>query len=252
MAAGSDFYTALVELADDSLVLGHRLSEWSSNAPMLEEDLALSNLALDLLGAAASLFTRAAEVEGKGRTEDDLAYTRIEPDYLNCLLVERPNEDFAHTILRQFYFAAFMEPYWQAAAASSDEGLRGIAAKCAKEMAYHLRHSAEWVIRLGDGTDESARRMREAIDDLHIYTDELFAMSPAARASAEAGLLPDRASLRGAWDRTVAHVFGEAFLEVPGKAVARTGGREGRHTEALGHILSDLQYMQRTYPGLTW
>jgi ring-1,2-phenylacetyl-CoA epoxidase subunit PaaC len=252
MAAQTDFFTGLVELADDSLILGHRLSEWSSFAPMLEEDLALSNLALDLIGAAASLYSRAAEVEGKGRTEDDLAYTRIEPEYLNCLLVERPNEDFAHTILRQFYFAAFMEPYWQAAAASSDEGLRGIAAKCAKEMAYHLRHSAEWVIRLGDGTDESAQRMRDAVEDLHIYTDELFRLSPAASACAEDGLLPDRAALRAAWDATVARIFAEATLDVPGKAVPRVGGREGRHTEALGHVLSDLQYMQRTYPGLTW
>ena len=247
-----DFFGALLELADDQLILGHRLSEWCSKGPMLEEDLALSNLALDLLGQARSLYTYAGLVEGKGRSEDDLAYMRLERDYKNCLLVERPNEDFAHTILRQLYFAAFMEPYWQAALSSTDETVRGIAGKAVKEMAYHIRHSAEWVIRLGDGTDVSAARMRAAIEELSVYTEELFAMSPAAEAAAKAGQLPDRGAMRAAWDRTIAMVFEQAFLDLPAKSVPQVGGRLGQHSEALGHILSDLQYVQRTHPGLTW
>ena len=156
MAGSADLFAALIELADDQLILGHRLSEWSGRAPILEEDLALSNLALDLIGGSRNIYTYAGLVEGKGRDEDDLAYMRLEREYLNCLLVERGNDDFAQTMLRQLYFAALMQPYWQAALASNDETIRGIAGKAVKEMAYHVRHSAEWVIRLGDGTAQSA------------------------------------------------------------------------------------------------
>jgi ring-1,2-phenylacetyl-CoA epoxidase subunit PaaC len=156
------FLEFLLRLADDHLILGHRLSEWCGHAPMLEEDLAMPNMALDLIGQARALYAYAAEVEGKGRTEDDFAYLRREREYKNCLLAERPNGDFAHTMLRQLYFAAFMEPMWRAMTASSDETLAGIAAKAAKEVAYHIRHAGEWVVRLGDGTEESARRMKAA------------------------------------------------------------------------------------------
>ena len=151
-------FDALLELADDHLVLGHRVSEWCGHAPMLEEDLAMPNMALDMIGTARSLYEYAGQVEGKGRGEDDLAYLRSERDYRNLLLVERPNGDFAHTMLRQLYFAAFMHPYWTAALSSEDETIQGIAGKAVKEMAYHIRHAGEWVIRLGDGTEESARR----------------------------------------------------------------------------------------------
>lgn len=246
------FVTALLELADDHLVLGHRLSEWCGHAPMLEEDLALPNMALDLLGAARGLYARAGEVEGKGRGEDDFAYLRGEREYLNCLLAERPNGDFAQTMLRQLYFAAFMEPYWKAAAASGDETLRGIAAKSVKEVAYHVRHSAEWVIRLGDGTEESARRMAEAVDELHRFTDELFLSSPAATEAEAAGLLPSRAGMRGAWEATMKAVFAEAQLDWPGKSWAQTGGRRGEHGEGLGQMLAEMQSVHRAHPGAVW
>ena len=240
-----DLYRALIELADDHLVLGHRLSEWCGHAPMLEEDLALSNFALDVIGTARALYAYAADVEGKGRSEDDLAYLRSEREYLNCLLVERPNGDFAHTMLRQFYFAAFMEPFWQAALSSDDKVIAGIAGKAVKEMAYHVRHSAEWIVRLGDGTEESNARMRAAIYDLHPYWKEMFAPS-------ECNALPDRAALRSTWDTTMKAVFAEAGLEWPEHVYGQTGGRIGEHSEVLGRMLSDMQYLQRVHPGATW
>ncbi|GHD98783.1 phenylacetic acid degradation protein [Defluviimonas sp. 20V17] len=246
------FVTALLELADDHLVLGHRLSEWCGHAPMLEEDLALPNMALDLIGAARGLYARAGEIEGKGRDEDDLAYLRGERAYLNCLLVERENGDFAQTMLRQLYFAAFMEPYWRAAASSDDPVLRGIAAKAVKEVAYHIRHAGEWVVRMGDGTGESARRMAEAVEELHRFTDELFFSSPAAEAAEAAGLLPVRAETRGAWEATIRTVFAEARLGWPAQVWAQQGGRAGAHGEALGHLLAEMQSLHRAHPGAAW
>jgi len=249
----SHLFEAVLQLADDHLILGHRVSEWCGHAPMLEEDLGLANMALDLLGQSRALYAYAAQIEDAGRSEDDLAFLRVELQYQNCLLVERPNGDFAHSILRQLYFAAFMHPFWQhVAACSNDETLRGIAGKAEKEMAYHLRHSAEWVVRLGDGTEESAVRMKNAIDDLHHYTDELFQGSPALAACAEDGVLPDVATLRPAWTSTIAGVFAQGLLEMPEVAHPQTGGRMGEHGEEMGHILSELQYMQRTYPNLQW
>ena len=241
-------FEALLELADDHLVLGHRLSEWCGHAPMLEEDLAMPNMALDLIGTARNLYDYAGKVEGEGRGEDDLAYLRGEREYRNLLLVERPNEDFAHTMLRQFYFAAFMMPYWQAAAGSPDAVVRGIAGKAVKEMGYHIRHAGEWVIRLGDGTEESARRMVAAVEALAIYVDELF------EEGAREGLdeLPSRAAVRPAFDATVARIFGEAGLEFVGCQFPQTGGREGRHGESLGHMLAEMQSVHRAHPGATW
>ena len=248
-----DLFAALLQLADDHLILGHRVSEWCGHAPMLEEDLALSNLALDLLGQARAIYAYAGEVEGKGRDEDQLAFLRLEREYRNLLLVERPNGDFAHTILRQFYFAAFMKPCWDwLAVNSTDETLKGIAGKAAKEMAYHVRHCGEWVIRLGDGTEESSARMRAAVDALHRYTSELFTDSAAFGACVEAGILPARDSLKPAWDATVRMVFDEAGLTIPDIEFPVTGGRDGLHGEEMGHLLAELQYMQRTYPGMKW
>lgn len=242
----------VLRLADDHLILGHRLSEWCGHAPMLEEDLAMPNMALDLIGQARALYQYAAKIEGAGRTEDDFAYLRREREYTNCLMVERPNGDFAHTMLRQLYFAAFMEPMWRAMATSSDETLAGIAQKAVKEVAYHIRHAGEWVIRLGDGTEESARRMKQAVEDLAPYIDELFDADEVTTAMVDGDFAPDPASLRGEFDRTLGPIFSDAFLDMPTAPFAQRGGRAGRHGEAMGFLLADLQYMQRTYPGAVW
>jgi ring-1,2-phenylacetyl-CoA epoxidase subunit PaaC len=246
------FLEFLLRLADDHLILGHRLSEWCGHAPMLEEDLAMPNMALDLIGQARALYAYAAEVEGEGRTEDDFAYLRREREYRNCLLAERPNGDFAHTMLRQFTFAAFMEPMWRAMAISSDETLAGIAAKAVKEVAYHIRHAGEWVVRLGDGTKESARRMKGAADELAPYVGELFETDEVTEAMTGAGVAPDPATLRPEFDRTIGAIFAEAGLDIPAAPWMQSGGRQGRHGEHMGYLLDELQYMQRTYPGATW
>lgn len=244
--------TFLLRLADDHLILGHRLSEWCGHAPMLEEDLAMPNIALDLIGQARALYQYAGEAEGKGRSEDDLAYLRREREYLNCLMVERPNGDFAHTMLRQFYFAAFMHPFWEKAMESQDAMLAGIAGKAVKEVAYHIRHCGEWVIRLGDGTEESTARMQAALTALAPYVDELFESDAVTAAMTESGIAPSPASLRAPFEATVQSVFAEAFLDAPAAPWAKTGGRQGLHSEAMGFLLAELQYMQRSYPGANW
>jgi ring-1,2-phenylacetyl-CoA epoxidase subunit PaaC len=242
----------LLRLADDHLILGHRLSEWCGHAPMLEEDLAMPNMALDLIGQARALYAYAAEVEGKGLTEDDFAYLRREREYRNCLLAERPNGDFAYTMLRQLYFAAFMEPMWRGMANSSDATLAGIAGKAVKEVAYHIRHAGEWVVRLGDGTEESTRRMKAAAQELAPYVGELFETDEVTEAMAAAAVAPEPSSLRPEFDRTVGAIFAEAGLELPAAPWIQSGGRQGRHGEAMGYLLAELQYMQRTYPGAVW
>ncbi|MEM9279705.1 MAG: 1,2-phenylacetyl-CoA epoxidase subunit PaaC, partial [Pseudomonadota bacterium] len=195
MTRDDALFELLIRLADDHLVLGHRLSEWCGHAPMLEEDLSMPNMALDLIGQARNLYTYAGEVEGDGRDEDALAYLRLEGEYKNLLLVERPNGDFAHTMLKQFYFAVFMELFWQKAQGSSDETIAGIAGKAVKEMAYHVRHTGEWIIRLGDGTDESHRRISEAVEELHCYTDEIFEVDEVVSKMVGAQIIPDPQSL---------------------------------------------------------
>lgn len=252
MADRRAYLELLLRLGDDCLVLGHRLSEWCGHAPMLEEDLSTPNMALDLIGQARSLYALAGEVEGKGRSEDDLAYLRADREYRNLLLVERPNGDFAHTMLRQLYYAAFMEPYWRETANSKEKALAGIAGKAVKEIGYHVRHAGEWVVRLGDGTEESARRMATAVDALHPYAEELFAVDNVTAAMAEAGIAPDPESLRPEWRATIDAIFAEAGLKQPENAYPQTGGRQGRHGEEFGFLLAELQYMQRAYPGMTW
>jgi ring-1,2-phenylacetyl-CoA epoxidase subunit PaaC len=248
MADRDQLFAALLQLADDHLILGHRVGEWTGHAPMLEEDLAMPNMALDMLGQARALYCYAAEIEGLGRSEDDIAYLRNDRDYRNCLLVERPNGDFAHTMQRQLYFAAFMEPYWRAMAASTDETLRGVAGKAVKEIAYHARHAGEWIIRLGDGTAESARRMQAAVEALHPYVEELFAPI----GGVDLATAPDREAMRAPFGATIAEVFREAGAEIPEVDFPLSGGREERHGEEFGHLLAELQYMQRAFPGLTW
>ena len=258
--APDDARDALVEcllaLGDDALVLGHRLSEWVGRAPMLEEDLALPNLGLDLLGHARALYARAGELEGAGRTEDDFAYLRREREYRHCLLVERPNGDFAHTMVRQLLYAAFAAPWWHRARASGDPVVAGIAAKAAAELRYHVRHAGEWVIRLGDGTEESARRTRAAVRALLPDVDELFHVSPALARVVEAGLLPDPALARDDARATLAAVWREAALGEPPALEADPGrparGRRGRHSEAFGHLLATLQHLPRSHPGARW
>ncbi|SFP03296.1 ring-1,2-phenylacetyl-CoA epoxidase subunit PaaC [Bradyrhizobium sp. Ghvi] len=238
--------------ADDALILGHRLSEWCGHAPILEEDMALSNIALDLIGQARELYGYAAKSEGRDNDEDKLAYLRDVRQYRNLLLVEQPNGDFAHTMVRQFFYSAFADLYWREMMSSRDATLAAIAAKSEKESAYHLRHASEWIIRLGDGTDESHRRVQAAIDDLWAFTGEMFAVDDGERALIHAGVAIDPGTLRGRWLTTLSDVIDEATLSLPQNDWMQQGGRAGRHSEHLGHLLSELQSMQRTFPGLTW
>jgi len=238
--------------ADDALILGHRLSEWCGHAPALEEDMALANIALDLLGQARSLYSYAAEVEGKGNDEDKFAYLRDVRQYRNLLLAEQLNGDFARTLARQFFYSAFADLYWRAMMQSRNPTLAAIAAKSEKESAYHLRHSSEWIIRLGDGTDESHRRAQAAIDDLWAFTGEMFEVDEVERGLIDAAIAVDPAMLKAKWLKTVTGVVAEATLALPKSDWMQLGGRHGRHSEHLGHLLSELQSMQRTFPGATW
>lgn len=252
MAAEAPLLAYTLRMADTALVLGHRLSEWTGLGPTIEEDIALSNLGLDLIGQARLFYDYAAKIEGKGHDEDALAYLRDDSEYRNLLLVEQPNGDFAVTMMRQFLFAAFQAPYLASLATSPDATLAAIAAKAEKEMAYHLRHAAEWVIRLGDGTAESHARAQAALDDLAIYTDEFFAPDAAESALMAAGIVPDPAGLRAAFDATLAKVLTEATLLRPEIKSGQHGGKTGRHTEHLGHLLAEMQVLHRAHPGATW
>jgi len=240
--------TPLVRLAlaraDDALILGHRLSEWCGHAPMLEEDLALANIALDLIGQARTLYTLAGEATG--HDEDELAYRRDERAYRNLLLVELPKGDFAFSIVRQFLYSALIDAWWRAMTESAEPRLAAIAAKAEKESAYHLRHAAEWVIRLGDGTPESHARAQAALDRLWPYVDELF------ESVTDAAFDVPPACLRADWDIQVDSVLSTATLTRPTAHWSQTGGRSGKHTEHLGHLLSEMQYLQRVHPGATW
>ncbi len=243
----------LVALGDDHLILGHRMSEWCGHAPMLEEDLALSNIALDLLGQARVLLSLAGEIEGKGRSEDDLAFLRIESDYRNLILVEKPNGDFARTIMRQFLFSVLMEQLWAAMGNSSEPRLVAIAQKAKKEVAYHLRHTAQWIIRLGDGTQTSADRIANAITYLAPDISEMFIDSELDQLLVENGTVPARQSLRENCEKRIADIFDKANID---KSLLNADQRQymgrGKHTESMGHILAQMQYMQRTYPNCQW
>jgi ring-1,2-phenylacetyl-CoA epoxidase subunit PaaC len=252
MTNDTPLFIYTLRLADDALVLGHRLSEWCGHAPVLEEDLALANMALDLIGQARSLYAYAGEVEGRGRDEDALAYRRDAGEYRNLLLVEQPNGDFAVTILRQLLYVACAHPYFEALTSSKDATLAAIAAKSVKELAYHVRHAGEWTIRLGDGTAESHRRVQEALDELWPYTGEMFETDEVERALIETGVAVDRAGIRPRWQRTLASILADANLRLPAGEWMQSGGRAGRHSEHLGHILAELQFVQRAYPDARW
>lgn len=235
----------LLCVADDALILGHRLSEWTGHAPMLEEELALANIALDLIGQSRSLYSYAGTLTG--HTEDQLAYLRDVPAWRNCLMMELPNGDFAFSIARLVLVSAFTDPFWRASIVSTDSTIAAIAAKAEKETGYHLRHAAEWLIRLGDGTTESRRRAQNALDDLWPYTGELF-----TDMSGDAGIVAPPTSLRDTWNATVDGILTRATLERPADSWMQSGGRSGRHTEHLGHLLAEMQFLQRSYPGATW
>ena len=240
----------LLHRADDALILGHRISEWTGRSPTLEEELALANIALDLIGQARALYCHAGSLTG--HTEDQLAYLRDAPAWRNCLMVELPNGDFAFTSARLLLFSAFADPFWRAAIGSAESTLAAIAAKAEKETAYHLRHAAEWLIRLGDGTEQSHRRAQAALDELWSYTGELFTRDATDFTMIDDGAIPDPASVRAAWNATIDGTLARATLARPVDGWMRSGGRAGRHTEHLGHLLAEMQYLQRTYPGATW
>ena len=246
------FFEYVLRLADDRLVLGHRLSEWCGHAPVLEEDIALANIALDLIGQASMLLKLAGEVEGKGRNDDALAYFRDAIEFRNAQLVELPNGDFAVTIVRQFLFDAWDVLVLERLTAASNQALAGIAAKALKEAKYHLRHTAEWVRMLGDGTAESHARAQQALDDLWPYTAELFLSDAIDAEAVAAGSGVDVESLRPRWRQTVEQVLGEATLTIPKEGFAPRGGRTGRHTEHLGRMLADMQSLARAHPGASW
>jgi ring-1,2-phenylacetyl-CoA epoxidase subunit PaaC len=243
---------SVLRIADTSLILGQRLSEWCGHGPVIEEDIALTNIALDLIGQARLLLAHAGAREGQGRDEDRLAFLRAEREFRNLSMVELPNQDFARTILRNFLVAAWQAPLWSELRSSSDAELAAIAEKSAKETRYHLQHAADWTVRLGDGTGESRRRMQRALDTLWPYTAEFFADDELDRAANAAGLTPLPSLLLPAWEATVLPVLAEATLTVPARTPFLSTGRQGRHTEHLGHLLAPMQAMQRTYPGCTW
>jgi ring-1,2-phenylacetyl-CoA epoxidase subunit PaaC len=268
-----------LHLADNALVLGHRNSEWTGHGPILEQDIALSNIALDLIGQARYLYQHAATLTGGGMTEDRLAYGRDSWDFRNCLLVEQQNGDWGKTVLRQFLFSAWQKEFFSKLRESRDAELAAIAEKSHKEVIYHLRWSSEWVIRLGDGTDESHERMQQAVDQLWKFTGELFTPAPYERPLAIAGIAVDLEAIRPPWEERVGEVFGEAGLEVElrpaavgptavgatavgatavgaaqpgGKTWMQTGGKDGKHTEHLGYLLAEMQFLQRAYPNCEW
>ncbi len=263
----------LLHLADDALILGHRNSEWCGHGPVLEQDIALTNIALDLIGQGRNFYQYAAStanqsglrilqtVEEKEINEDSLAYLRDTREFRNCLLVEQTNGDWAKTIMRQFLFSSFQYLLYSKLQESRDSVIAGISAKALKEVTYHMRWSGEWVIRLGDGTEESRHRIMQAITELWTYTGELFAPTDYEKSAADAGIGANLPSLKTEWDKRVAEVFHEAILPHPGGTGEggltadpwmQSGGKSGLHSEHLGFILTELQFMQRAYPACEW
>ncbi len=252
----------VLRLADNALVLGQRLAEWCGHGPALEEDIAATNVALDLIGQARLLLAHAGQLEGKGRDEDQLAFLREAPDFRNATLLELPNGgvasagaasgDYAIAIVRNLLFGAYQVELWQALSKSTDGELAAIAAKSLKEARYHLRHAADWAVRLGDGTDESHERTQAALDALWPYTHELFATDPVEAAVARHGIGVESAGLRRGWLDTVAAVLAEATLALPPDTAFRSTGKLGRHSEHLGFLLAEMQSLHRQHPGATW
>lgn len=242
----------LLRIGDNNLILGHRLSEWCGHGPILEEDIATINIALDLLGQANSILAYAGEVEGKDRDQDDLAYLRTDREYRNALLCELPNGDFGHTIIRQYLYDVYNYYFYLALKDSEDDQLVAIAEKSIKEVAYHKKHSADWVLRLGDGTEESHERIQSSLDEIWEFTGDLFLMDEVDETLIEAGIVPDLSLIENKWNEGVKALLEEATLTIPEGDWRNTGGKKGMHTEYLGFILAELQYVQRAYPGNKW
>lgn len=242
----------VTRIADNALILGHRVSEWCGHGPSLETDIGLTNIALDLVGHARVLLQYAAKLEGKGRSDDDLAFLRDIREFKNVLLVERPNGNFADTIARQFLFDTFNYHFFAALCNSKDENLVAIAEKSIKELSYHYRYSAEWVIRLGDGTEESHAKMQEALVDIWDYAGELFEADEVDQAMLEAGIGVDLKAIKVLWDERVDAILKEATLVRPTDGWIQKGGKQGKHSEQMGFILAEMQWMQRAYPNMEW
>ncbi|GAA1513399.1 1,2-phenylacetyl-CoA epoxidase subunit PaaC [Kribbella lupini] len=246
----NDLFTYALRLGDDALIAAQRTAEWIAAAPQLEEDVALGNIGLDQLGQARSLLQYAGQVEGAGRSEDDLAYFRDERDFLNLQLCELPNGDFGHAMARLLYFATYQHLLYEQLLTSTDETLAGVAGKAVKELAYHVDHATQWVLRLGDGTEESHRRMQAGLDALWPYTAELFEADDVVRRLP--GVAVDVSALEEEWVRRVHAVIDESTCERPTSPYQHSGGRDGKHTEHLGYLLAELQHVARSHPGATW
>jgi len=247
-----DLLEYILHLADDALILGHRNSEWTGHGPILEQDIALSNIALDLLGQARNFYQYAANIQLKGSTEDSFAYHRNEREFKNALLVELPNGDWGKTILRQFLFSAYQFFLYGRLKATQDSTIAAIAEKSLKEVTYHLRWSSEWVIRLGDGTEESHKRMQIALDQLWPYTGELFIPSSYEITAAKENYGTDTTLLKTPWLERVHSILQEATLIIPEDSWMQKGGKTGTHSEHLGYLLAEMQYLQRSYPNSEW
>ncbi|TVQ80426.1 MAG: phenylacetate-CoA oxygenase subunit PaaI [Flavobacteriales bacterium] len=250
MAQASEKY--VLRLADNILILGQRLGEWCGHGPVLEQDIALTNIALDLIGQSRMLYQYAAEIRNDGSTEDDLAMKRDVFDYYNCLLVEQPNGDWGKTIVRQFFFDTYHYYLQEFLVNSSDQRLSEIARKSFKEVAYHAQYSAEWVIRLGDGTEESHQRVQSSVNDLWTFTGELFTPDELDREMQEQGIGPDLDVIAANWNKKVNEILEIATLQIPEETFMQSGGKQGEHGEYLGFILAELQFMQRAYPDMKW
>ncbi|MBI1344397.1 MAG: phenylacetate-CoA oxygenase subunit PaaC [Terrimonas sp.] len=242
----------ILHLADNALILGQRNAEWCGHGPVLEQDIAMTNISLDLIGQARNFYQYAASLLGEGATEDTLAYLRTEREFRNCLLVEQHNGDWGQTLLRQFLISNFQQLLYTALQTHKDRQLAAIAEKSLKEVTYHLRWSSEWVIRLGDGTRESHERMLKAIDTLWRYTGELFEPAAYETACVQDGTAVSLATIKDEWQHKTGEVFSEAGLPVPENIFMLTGGKMGKHTEQMGYILAELQYLQRAYPNAQW
>jgi ring-1,2-phenylacetyl-CoA epoxidase subunit PaaC len=241
-----------LRLGDNNLILGHRLSEWCGHGPVLEQDIAMTNIALDLVGQATLLLEYAAEIENNDRTADDLAFLRDTIQFRNSLLVEQPNDDFAHTLVRQYFYDVHHYLLFNELKTSKNERIAGIAEKSLKEIAYHLRHNNEWMIRLGDGTEESHRRMQEAVNDLWTYTGDLFAMNEIDEALIKAEIAVDQNKIKPKWEKMVKETLQKASLSIPDNQYMHTGSLEGKHSEHLGFLLAEMQFLPRAYPGANW